>query len=453
MQLVKKKKGFTIVEALVLLFIFSLITMTFYSVMSLGGSYIIESKNHLAAVALANEKMEIIRNLPYDSVGIVGGIPNGNLPAEEDVTTGGKSFHVKNFVQYVDDPFDGTSPTDLDYKRVKVTISWKGVRGATSNVSLITRFVPPGIEQNVSGGTLSINVMGSNGVGVPQASVHITNANVSPAVNLTAMTDDSGNLMLPGAKPSTQTYNIHVSKSGYETVDTIDPATVTYSVIDKPASVVDGMMNPVSIIEDKIANLKIDAVDYLDSPLANTSFHFAGGRVFGYDMLYSPAAPQYNLIVDKTTDATGEVNFSDISPGPYSISAIIPPVGYTLIEPDKFSAFDKSKSIYSLIEAAGNTETVKVRFANNNSNSLLLNVVKDADGTPIVGATVTLTSASGYNNSQITSIDGVVFFPTGSEVFVAGDYNINVTAPNYLDNTSAVTINKLTKTQIKMVTN
>jgi len=69
--------AFTLIEALVVLFVFSLITLTFYSVFTLGGAYIIESKNRLRAVSLANEKMEIIRNLEYDDIGVVGGIPDG----------------------------------------------------------------------------------------------------------------------------------------------------------------------------------------------------------------------------------------------------------------------------------------------------------------------------------------------------------------------------------------
>ncbi len=49
------KKGFTFIEALAFLFIFSIITLTFYETWSLGTKQIINSKNRLGATALASQ--------------------------------------------------------------------------------------------------------------------------------------------------------------------------------------------------------------------------------------------------------------------------------------------------------------------------------------------------------------------------------------------------------------
>jgi len=452
---VSMKPGFTIIEALVTLFIFSLITMTFYSIFSLGGSYIIESKNRLGAVALANEKMEIIRNLKYDDIGIVGGIPSGSIVAEEDVAESKHTYHVKTFIQYIDDPFDGVSPDDLnssDYKRVKVTISWKGVKGADSSFFLVARFVPPGIEQNSTGGILSVNVIGSNGIGVPQASVYITNTDVNPYINMTTLTDDSGNLMLPGAPQSTQGYHMHISKNGYETVDTIDPDTVTYSVVDVPASVVDGMLNTQSFVENGLVDLKIITVDALENPLPNIDFYLEGGRILGTDQI--TFLNQYNLISDSMTDASGEKTFSDISPGQFLVSNIGTAQGYTKIGMDAFSKFDVVKNEYTLPTIApGESREAKIRFASNDNDSLLLNVVKATDDAPIDGAIVTLTSASGYSENITTSLDGVAFFPIAVNPLAAGLYTITVMASGYGDYSGTIDINKLTAQQIKLTAN
>ena len=62
------RKGFTLIEALTLLFVFYLVKTTFYAASIAGTRQIIESKNRLGAVAVANEKMEIIRNRDYDTI-------------------------------------------------------------------------------------------------------------------------------------------------------------------------------------------------------------------------------------------------------------------------------------------------------------------------------------------------------------------------------------------------
>lgn len=447
---IKKEGGFTLVEALVLLFIFSIITVTFYSVFSLGGGYIIESKDRLVAVALANEKMETIRNLKYADIGILGGIPNGNILQDEDVTRAGKIFHVKTFVQYINDPFDGTNPTDLDYKKAKVTISWHEINGATSNESLVSRFVPPGLEQNLSGGILSINIINSKGEGVPQASVHITNSDLSPSVNLTVATDDTGNLMLPGAKQSIQKYDITVSKDGYETVKTIDPDSVDYSPVDVPASVVDGQLNTKSIVEDKLADLKIITEDYLGNPLPNVGFHIEGGRILGSDMLQSPAVPEYNLVSSSATNSSGTNNLKNISPGQFFISQIGSVLGYTLIGPDSMSGFDPVKPTYSLIIAPDESKEIKFKFAVDINDSLLVQVVKEADNVPVADAQATLTGAGGYNETQTSLSDGVIFFPASASPLAVGTYDLTVKAAGFQDYTATVDINKLTQKQVKL---
>lgn len=455
--LVSKNQGFTLIEALTVLFIFSLITVTFYSIFSLGTRFIIESKNRLGAVALANERMEIIRNLKYDDIGIVGGIPSGSLVAEEDVTESKHTYHVKTFVQFVDDPFDGVLPTDAipnDYKRVKVTVSWKGVKDVDSTMFLVARFVPAGIEQSASGGTLAVNIMGSDGIGVPQASVHITNSSISPTVNVTAMTDNTGNLMLPGAKQSIQGYNITVTKNGYETVETINPDTVSYSVTDTPASVVDGMLNMKSIVQDKLASLKIVTVDTQGVKLPGVNFSIEGGRILGSDMMYSPAKPTYNLVADKTTNSNGEVDFGDVSPGQFFISSITK-ADYTLIGLTDFVSLDLATNIYTISKLFGDAEDVTMRFANNNVNSLIVQVVKDSDNTLIGGAEVTLSNSTGYSEMQATPKNGAVFFPNSATPLAIGTYDLRVTATGFSDYTATVDVNSdtLITQQAKMVAN
>jgi len=319
-----------------------------------------------------------------------------------------------------------------------------------STMFLVARFVPPGIEQNLAGGTLSINIIGSDGTGVPQALVHIVNGEVSPGVDLSVMTDDTGNLMLPGAQQSIQGYDITVSKDGYETVETIDPTSVTYSVTDTPASVVENMLNVKSIVQDRLIDLKFISVDYLGNVLPGVTFHMEGGRILGYDMLQSPAAPVYKIVSDSTTDENGEESFEDISPSQFFISGIGAVADHTLIGLDNLSSFDPIGNEYAVLVAPGNSQEVKIRFAKNIDNSLLLSVLKAADDTPLADAYVELTNADGYSGSATTLVDGVTFFPVSTDPLVAGTYNLKVTSDGYYEYNGTVDINQLTAQEIKL---
>src|SRR5665647_564527 len=88
------KSGFTLIEALVFLFIFAIVTITFYATWSVSARYIIFVKNRFMAVSLASEKMEVVRNLSYDKIAHTGGDPPGNLHEDETITRAGRAFHV-----------------------------------------------------------------------------------------------------------------------------------------------------------------------------------------------------------------------------------------------------------------------------------------------------------------------------------------------------------------------
>lgn len=439
------KLGFTLIEALVFLFIFTVATGTFYSVFSVNTRYTIDVKDRQSSAQIANEKMEIIRNLKYDDIGTIGGIPSGNIPANENIAVDGKTYAVRTFIKYQDDSFDGVYPTDTipnDYKIVKITVSWAGVNDSSSDVELITRFVPAGMELASGDGVLAINIINSEGAGIGQAEVHIENGDVSPAVNLTAETDDSGNLMLPGAKESIWGYKLTVSKSDYETVETVDPDSVEYNPIDSHASVVSGSVNTKTVIINKTADLNIKSVDYLDAALPGVSFHIKGGRVLGTNTENIPAVTIYNTDDDYSTDTGGEKKLDDSSPGQYVISDVGAVSGYTLVSTEPISP---------ITVLPNETKTVKIKFAKNDEDSLVVYVLKDVDDAPIEGASVRLTNGDGYDATVTTENDGVAIFPlTAEPVFAAGDYNIEVKAEGFQDNNSTATVDNFTAKTIKL---
>ena len=102
------QKGFTLVETLVGIFIFSIISLGIYqgylNILELAKAARVKG---LAAL-VANQQLEIAHNLAYEEVGIVSGIPSGVIPREQTVTAGNVSFDITTTVLNIDQPFDGT---------------------------------------------------------------------------------------------------------------------------------------------------------------------------------------------------------------------------------------------------------------------------------------------------------------------------------------------------------
>jgi competence protein ComGC len=439
-----KIKGFTLIEALTLIFIFSLITVTFYNVLSVGTSYIQNAKNRLGAISLANEKMEIVRNLKYDDIGVIGGDVSGNIPQDENVTENGKQYSVHTDVGYVDDPMDGLFPNDTvwweDYKKVAIAIFWNKGGINQGEIKSVSRFVPPGLEVEHPGdGILTIHVFSHlNGdENVSGATVHI--ANTETGLSKSVQTDGFGNATFMGdtVTNSTEKYQITVTKSGYETVSTLPPYPGTsYDPVDIHASVTTGFPNGAYISQNELAGLKVITADYLDNPIANIDFHIAGGRKMGTDHA-DPTKIIYNLDTDGKTGANGEKDFGEVSPCEgnsytFSLSPLV--TNYELIGTNPISPFGL---------APGQSLNLKVKLADKSATSLLVKVAETVEGklNPVSDANVKLSNNTGYDVTQTTAADGTVFFPKTSDVFQNGTYDLKITADGFQENNSQVTIN------------
>lgn len=175
------------------------------------------------ATAVARVQLEYLRGISYDSLGTVGGIPSGAIAQNTVVTENGISYDVYTFISYVDDSADGTGAGDTngittDYKRARVSVSYV-IGGNMRDVVVVSNFAPPGLETSNGGGTLETSIVNALGAPVSGASVHIVNNTTNPTVDLTALTNASGSVYLPGAATSSD-YQVVVTKSGYSSAQT-----------------------------------------------------------------------------------------------------------------------------------------------------------------------------------------------------------------------------------------
>jgi type II secretory pathway pseudopilin PulG len=430
-------KGFTLIEALVFLFIFSLISVVFYETYSVGTRTIIESKNRLGATALANQKMEIIRSIAYDDIGTTSGIPAGTLAEDEAISVNTTRYNVHTYVQYADDSFDGTvggSPNDAipnDYKQVRLTVSW-GTGGDDQKVVIFGNFSPNGIETPAGGGVLSVNVLDAGGSGVVGASVRVRNPSAS--VDFTASTDSTGNITSVGAPAGSQNYELTVSKSGYYGAQTYAP-TATFTPIDVHASVVDAVLNQATIVMDQYADIEIRSEDPFGTDVAGVDMDIEGGRHFGTDTAL--AHPEmYSFSDSITTNASGAESIADQSYGTYTVSNVSKS-GFTFY---KLSPDGPASNQFSAL--AGVSNTVSVLMLDDAVSSLWVKVNNQAAPTePVSNATVHLTeTVSGYDTTLLTDAFGYAFFPTVLPALVAGTYDLEVTAAGFVTETGTVSI-------------
>ncbi len=263
-----KNKGFTLIEILVGTSILVIVIIGLYGLFQLGIKTAGQSKARITATSLANQKIEIAKNLPYNDIGTIGGIPSGDIIETEIITRNNIEYTVKTTVSYVDDPADGLTPSDLvpnDYKKVKVKVSWPSFLGG--ELILITDIAPKGLETTEGGGNLLISVFDALGAAIDQANIHIINTDVDPSINVSYQTNNQGRYLVAGAPSSTAAYEITVSKSSYSTSRTYGTEEVANP--EKPhTTVIESMLTEISFSIDKLSSFLIQTL----SPWGSDSF-------------------------------------------------------------------------------------------------------------------------------------------------------------------------------------
>ncbi|MCK9379183.1 MAG: prepilin-type N-terminal cleavage/methylation domain-containing protein [Candidatus Moranbacteria bacterium] len=447
---IRNRRAFTLIEALVVLFIVSIILTTFYAVFTSGTRYIIDSKNRLGATSLANQKMEVIRNISYADIGTTSGVPQGVLEADYRENVNAVNYHVKIDVSYVDDPFDSTidlsDVVPTDYKVARVTILW-GEESASQRVYLVSNFVPPGVETSAGGGTLRINVIDTPAVGLSNVAVNISSAD--NGINISTVTDSSGTVLRPGM-PAGDDYVVSVSKADYESVTTlpVSPDSNFDPVADQNALVIEGSLNIKSIVIDLTADIKIITEDPFGNSIADISFNLNGGRLLGNNISSGlPGVLEYNFNQDLSVNEDGEENINGLSPGLYTFTPDEDITEYTFFEMDP----NDDVSLNKFIVDPGVDSDVKAIFLNNSLDSLCVSISNQLTGALIEGAEVKLKNISlGYEASLITDKFGKVYFPEDGVALAKGSYELSIEAVGFDTNDSMVDIDGLAVSSVEL---
>ena len=430
---IKGLRAFTLIESLVFLFLFAVISIVFLETYATGTRMIIESKNRLGATALANQEMEIIRSIAYASIGTTAGVPAGDLLETKDISVNTIRYTVYTFAQYVDDAFDGTAAggndaIPNDYKRVRITVTW-GSGGADQKVVIFGNFSPKGVETDSGGGVLSINVLDGTGSGVPNASIHIVNA--AAGVNITTATDATGNLLLPGSPAGTEAYTLTVSKAGYFGATTY--STATFVPVDVHASVVAGVFNQKTIVIDRSSDITFVTEDPFGTAIPDITYTITGGRRLG-TMPLPTGTPVYGFTSNGTTNGSGVATFTAQSAGEYAVSITSGQYEFYKVSP-------VSSLVTSFNATVGIATDARAVLLDEDIGSVRVLVRTSADQAPLSGASVRLRSATlAYDATVISDAFGLAYFPTALPPLAPGTYDLEVTLAGYTTQSESVNI-------------
>lgn len=382
--------GFTLVETLVGVAVFVVVSMAIYQAYVSLFAIIGLNQYKIMALNLANEQFEIARNLSYSKVGEIGGVPAGQIPHVQTLVRGGITFIATTTVRNVDLPFDGTlggSPSDAspaDNKLIEIEIGCPACKNFTPLTTTAT-IAPRNLETASTNGALFVKVFDANGQAVPSASVHIVNSKVTPNIVIDDVTNEEGDLQVIDVPPGLNAYNITVTKSGYSTAKTYAPgASGNPTPLQPDASVLLQQVTQVSFSIDKLSTISFSSLSLATcSAVGGINFSLTGSKSIGTDH------PKYEQ--DLVTSSSGKYTH-DMEWDSYTVGSTDGTYDIVGVNP-----------LNSISLIPNSSQNVVLVVASKQPKSLLVTVKDNATGLPVSHATVVLTNTSGYASTKVTS--------------------------------------------------
>lgn len=326
----RKNKGISFIDVLVGT---SLLTIVFLGIF---GSYqlllkiVNQNQIKIIATAVATQQIEIIKNLPYESVGLKGGFPEGDLEISTTTVRNSINFTIERRVDYVVDQADGiNSPDDScpnDYKKVEIRVSWSGRFGG--QIELFTDVAPKNIAQECadSGGILSVSVFDAFGIMVPLPLIEVKDP-VTKQI-LKTFTPDSGQQYI---SLTTSTYEIVISKDGYSSEKTYGIDEIATPQKPNPR-ILEGQLTEISFSIDRLSSFAIDTFSLWGSDNFFDSFLNENKISEKSDLLLSGG----EIVLASSSDGY-------VASG-YLVSSIIAPANITSWDKLSFSDFEPAST-------------------------------------------------------------------------------------------------------------
>jgi len=417
------------IEALVGVFLLAILSLGIYSSYAFGLKMSVHNRLRTQAAAIAEKKIEAIRAMKYQDIGLQGGIPSGPLTATDIEVDNGTTFTSRTSIRYIDDPLDQKFPQDTDptdYKQVEVKVNWP-TNMEDKNVILNTLISPPRRESSVGTGILMINTVDSNGTPLSGCQVHIKNTSLVPAIDLNDETDNNGSLSLPGVPTASNSYEVSIYKNtDYETVSTYPPyPTSSFNPIDVHISISEGQITSKTFTLDPVSHLNLHIMDIHGANIPNVGFSLKGGRIIGTTVEPAPQPVYFYNEPALSCDGNGLWSSPDLGKGPYTFSITNPTYEFITSNPTAPWSVASGSNIEANIIMGSKTE-----------NIFVVTVYEQGEEATIPGATVRLTDPQGVIFQETTTdINGIAYFPQNEnppKVLQTGtNYTIDISKEGY----------------------
>lgn len=376
------KKGFTVLEVLIAIAVFLIFAIGVYSGVQMIFKVVYQSRLRILETALLSEQLEIVRNLPYESVGIIGGAPSGILAPTSTAVRNGINFDLTATVRNIDDSFDGLvggTPNDIspaDYKLVELSCVCENCSQSVP-VTLSTIVAPKNLEGASQNGALFVNVFGSAGQPITGASVQVQGGTTT--INDT--TDNSGILRIIDIPTGTLKYSVTVTKSGHSQDQTYTQTLSNPTPSKLPITVISQTVSEIFLSIDLLGTLNLQTVNQGCTAIPNVGFSIHGTKIIGRD----PDIFKYDNSF--TTNGSGVKDFGNMEWDTYTLG--MTGSSYDIIGSTPMNPF---------YLAPGSGQQVFLVLRPHTSNSLLVNVKDAGTGLPLSDANVRLSSGSYVEN-------------------------------------------------------
>lgn len=364
MSIPKQLKGFTLVEALIVV----AITVTIFGALLVTFQYAFEllahSKARTTATSIATDRMEYFRSLPYDEVGTISGIPSGTIPQNSTTTLNNIVFQERILVEYVDDPADGlltATTTDsngipADYKRIKIELSWT-IKEKTRSISLVSNIVPRSIETTLGGGTVRVNVLDANAVPLFGAQVRLVNNTTTTTIDVIKNTDTNGTALFSGA-PAASNYEVYVTAAGYSSDQTYIASVANPNPVTSPFSLLVADISTVTFQIGELSDMYINTYSSVTDTGSMEYFTDSSGLATSTDIEVASGA----LRLEQTSGTyanSGQAKLVTVTPSPLEAWGALTVAANTPASTQySIQLFTLSSSTYTLIpdsDLAGNS--------------------------------------------------------------------------------------------------
>ena len=424
----KRSSGFTLIETLISAFILSFIAIAIYSGFAQVSKAIRVVRIKQNAAALANEQFEVIRNLAYNDVGIVNGLPVGVLPRQKIITRDGLDFTITTTIRSIDQPFDGTigdgdlSPADTKFVQIDVSCPQCGEN--IGYFSYASQVAPKSLETAEGNGALFVRVFNADGQPLQGAEINIINNAISPSIDIDEITNVNGVLQIVDAPPSTGSYEITVTKEGFSEEQTYEIGGSENPVPHVPHSnVSEGLVTQVSFAIDELSNLAFETTDQLCQDIGGVDFSLKGSKTIGLNRF------KYDEV--HITDGSGDKVVGDLEWDTYDV--VIDDSAYHL---------SGSNPTLPLAVNPGSNQTINLVLVPKNTSGLLVQVLDAATGLPLADTTIevdngiVLTDVTGQGFLRQTDWSG----GSGQEMFLDANEFSSETDIDYLSLPGQVTL-------------